>query len=101
MNVRYTPEARRDLREIKQYICENLCNPSAAESVTQKIVRSCGMLKTQPGMGIRLSAKTGRNTDLRYIIAGKYIIFYREEKACVSVIRILDTRTDYMKKVFD
>lgn len=48
-----------------------------------------------------MTAKTERETDLRYLICGKYIIFYRIGEDVISVIRILDGRTDYMRILFD
>ena len=51
-------------------------------------------------MGTTLAEKVGRETDLRYLISGKHIVFYRVEDDAVSVIRILDGRTNYMRVLF-
>ena len=51
-------------------------------------------------LGMRLSAKTGRETDLRYIICEKYLVFYRVDETTISVIRILDGRMDYLRILF-
>lgn len=99
MRLRYTPEARSDLRALKRYIAVELCNPSVADSVTQGIVRACSQLKEQPDMGIALSKKTGQETDLRYIIIEKHLAFYRVEKDYVSIVRILDSRTNYLQVI--
>lgn len=50
-------------------------------------------------MGVELSEKTNRDTDLRYIISGKHLIFYRVEKDYISIVRILDSRTNYIRAV--
>lgn len=99
MKLRYTPEARRDLRLIKQYIAVDLCNPIAAESVIQKILKSCAVLKEHSNMGVELSEKIQRDTDLRYIISGKHLVFYRVENDYISIVRILDSRTNYIRAV--
>ena len=101
MKLRYTPRAREDLLEIKQYIAIDLYNPSAADSVIQNIVNSCSKLKEYPNMGIDLSKKIERDTELRYIITGKYLAFYHVEENYISIIRILDSRTNYMKILFE
>ena len=77
MILRYTPRARTDLREVQEYISTTLKNPAAADRIVAKILESCSLLKGQPYMGAALAEKVGRETDLRYLISGKYIVFYR------------------------
>ena len=102
MKLRYTPAARADLRAMRDYIAHTLKNQTAAQRFTDRIVKSCARLKDQPRMGAALSEKTGRDTDLRYLACGDQIAFYRVEEGnqTVSVIRILDGRTDYMRVIF-
>lgn len=101
MKLRYTPRSRADMQEIRRYLAEELGNPSAAAHTTGSILRSCSRLKEQPFLGAELAAKTGRNTSLRYLVCGKYLVFYCAEEGTVSVIRILDGRTDYMRVLFE
>lgn len=100
MKLRYTPAARTDLREKREYISEMLKSPIAADRIITGILEDCSHLKEQPKMGAELSEKIGRETDLRYLICGKHIAFYRIEKDIVSVVRILDGRTNYMRVLF-
>ena len=100
MKLRYTPEARADIREMREYIRETLKNPLAANRSITKILESCSRLKKQPRMGIALAEKVERETDLRYLISGKHIIFYQVGENAVSVIRILYGRTNYMRILF-
>ena len=51
-------------------------------------------------MGAALAEKVGRETDLRYLISGKYIVFYRVGRESISIIRILDGRINYMRVLF-
>ena len=46
-----------------------------------------------------LEAKTGRKTDLIYLISGAYLAFYRIEGQIISVTRILDGRADYLRLI--
>lgn len=102
MRLRYTPAARADLRAMRDYIAHTLKNPVAARRFTDRIVKSCARLKDHPRMGAGLSEKTGRDTDLRYLVCGDQIAFYRVEEGeqMVSIIRILDGRTDYLRVIF-
>lgn len=100
MKLRYSPEARNDISSLHSYIAKDLKNPIAAKNVVSRLLNSCSMLKDHPYIGADLSAMTGRDTDLRYIISGNHFVFYRVEETYISVTRILDGRTNYMQVLF-
>ena len=75
MIIRYTPAARDDLVQTKEYIETVLKNPIAAKNVTNKIIQKCSILKEQPMCGISLSEKTGRDTDLRFLVCNNHLAF--------------------------
>ena len=100
MTLVYSPQARADLRDIKTYIRDALSNPIAAENVTRKILKSCALLKDNPKLGALLSGKTGKDTDMRYLIIGQYIAFYKTDDKAVRIIRIKNARTNYMHIIF-
>ena len=99
MKLRYTPEALFDLAEIKQYIKEDLDSPMAANNTVRGITTSCRLLKGQPRLGMELSKLIHRETDYRFLISGNYIVFYRIEGNSISVYRIVDSRTDYIRTI--
>ena len=99
MKLRFTPEALNDLAEIKQYIRKNLESPITAGKIISGILASCSLLKKQPRLGKELSKRIDRETDYRYLISGNYIVFYRIENNSISVYRIIDARTDYIRTV--
>lgn len=100
MIIRYSPQALEDMQLIKEYISETLQNPVSANKIVASINKTCSMLESQPKLGMALSAKINRETDLQYIISGVYLIFYRIDEQFVSVIRVLDGRTNYMQALF-
>ncbi len=99
-SVRLTPQAAVDLAEIKSYIAEKLCNPSAADHTVRGIIRSLRVLQEHPEAGPSLEARTGCKTDLRYLVCGQYLAFYRIEGPHLSVARILNGRMDYLRMLF-
>ena len=99
MKLRFTPGALNDLAEIKQYIRKNSESPIAAGKIISGILASCSLLKEQPRLGMELSKLIGRETDYRYLISRKYVIFYRIEGSSISIYRIIDTRTDYIRNI--
>ncbi len=100
MKLIYSPQARVDLREIKAYIRDNLQNPTAAENITQKILKGCALLKDNPKLGAELSGKIDRDTDMRYLVINQHIAFYKIDTDIIRVIRIRDARTNYMHIIF-
>ena len=100
MKLQYTPAAMGDLLEVKDYIGKVLHNPRAAARITKQILDACGQLKHYPQLGLSLEAKTGVSTDLRYLLCGKYLAFYRIEEDAILIVRILDGRQDYLRILF-
>lgn len=101
MKLRYTPQARTDLRNIRKYISESLFNSIAAKRITEKIVKDCSNLKNNPFLGPELKNKLDVDTDFRYLISSNYIVFYKVDGDLISVIRICDGRTNYINILFD
>ena len=99
MKLRYTPAAILDLQEIRNYIRDTLLNPDAAQNVIAKIAASCARLKEQPYMGIELRKKLNREMEGYCIVVGNYIVIYNIDEM-ISIVRVLDTRTDYMTILF-
>lgn len=99
--VRLTPAARQDMRDIQAYISKHLKNPIAASNVTGRIMQTLRLLLQHGEAGVSLQAKTGHPTDLRLLVSGDYLIFYRFEAPAVSVARILNGRQDYLRILFD
>lgn len=95
MKLRYTPAAMMDLEEIKSYIADTLLNPDAAGNLMAGIAAACALLKDQPLLGPELRHKLYREIDERFLIHKKYMIVYEVTDA-VSILRVLDTRTDYL-----
>ena len=100
MRIKYTPAAIADLQEMKDYISKVLHNPKAGKRITKNIMDHCSNLKEHPNLGMSLAAKTGLETDLRYLVCEQHLAMYRVEGDLILIARILDGRTDYMKALF-
>lgn len=98
--LRITPVAANDLAEIKAYISLELHNPQAAQRIVKSITNDLRHLQQNPHLGFSVSAKTGKETDLRALLSGNYFLFYRVEYETVQVARILDGRQDYLRVLF-
>ena len=99
-SIRLSPTAINDLKEIKNYISDELSNPIAAERTVKQIINDYTLHKISPFMGASLSSIIHIDTDFRYLVSGQYIIFYKADDEFVSIYRILNGRRDYIKILF-
>lgn len=98
--VRYSPKARKDLKDIREYIKVDLCNPIAAKNTMSRILYAVKQLEDFPLSGIQLTSEMGFNSGYWYLAAGKYLIFYHVTGQNVYVDRILHGSRDYMRILF-
>ena len=95
-----SPEAREDLQDIKEYISSELENPTAAQNVVSNIIKAMRSLEQFPDMGSPLSSVVDVPNDYRFLVSGNYLVFYRNDKDSVYVIRVIYGKRDYMKILF-
>ena len=100
VKIKLSPLAITDLQEIKSYISEELNNPIAANRVINGIIEDYTLLEISPQMGAPLSSKINIKTDYRYLVSGKYIIFYKTDNEYVYIYRILYGARDYVNILF-
>lgn len=100
MKLRINPEVVEDIAEIKRYIREELCNPTAADRIAKKIVSAYKGLKTAPFIGTPLDSILEVKTDYRFLVCGNYLIFYKVKDDIISVYRVMNGRRDYCRQLF-
>lgn len=93
-------EARKDLISIRQYIRDELCNPSAAQRIMGELKKSILHLAAFPGRGRPLDALIAVHTEYRYLVCENYCIFYLCTEEEVLIVRILHQRQDCLKALF-
>ncbi len=102
MKINYKSLALRDIEEKSAYLTHTLKNPSAAQKLVASILRAVSLLADNPRMGTMLNSKFEVDTDLRYIIVSRQLVFYRiADDGYISVTRVLDGRQDYMAILFE
>ena len=87
--VRKTPRARADLREIWLYIARD--NPEHATRFLRSIDEKCRTLADFPMMG---RSRPELGPELRSFPVGHYAIFYRPLENGVEIVRILHQARD-------
>ena len=98
--IHYSPESRRNLDDIWDYIVSELQHRSAAERVINRIIDAVDPLKNFAEMGAPLSSIADIGTDYRFLVSGNYMVFYRVQGNDVYIDRVLYGRSDYMSVLF-
>ena len=98
--IHYSPESRRDLDDIWDYIVSELQNRSAAERVIDRIMDAVDPLKNFAEMGTPLSSIADIGTDYRFLVSGNYMVFYRVQGNDIYIDRVLYGRRDYLRILF-
>ena len=98
--VKFTPDALEDLKEIKAYITEELCGETAAKNTIEKIMKRIRQLAVFPELGAPLSSIVGFEVPYRFLVCANYIAFYKVEGERVHIIRVLYGRRNYMQILF-
>ena len=100
MKFHISPAAQSDLRDIRDYIATELENPAAALNIVSKITKAIRSLVDFPASGAPLASVIDIQTDYRFLVSGRYLVFYRHEGDDIYVVRVLYGRRDYMKILF-
>jgi len=93
-------EARRDLKDIQNYISNEQESPLTAVKVIEKIIERIEDLLDFPDTGALLYPKVNFPTNYRYARAAGYLIFYRHENNHIFVDRIIHAKRDYIAILF-
>ena len=97
--IKISPIAIKDMKEAKEYIREE--NINTVNRFTKKIIDSIENLAEFPELGMELAKKIDLKTDYRYLIVDEYIVFYKFNTETVFIYRILSSKRDYMRIIFD
>ena len=101
MKLTFKQTAIDDILASAAYLRDTLGNASAAKRLIARIYNAAELLPDNPYMGAALSGKLDLETDLRYFIVSKQIIFYRViEPDIIEITRVLDGRQDYLALLF-
>ena len=101
MRIEYKRTALRDIEQKRDYIANILKNKSAAQKLVQSVLNAVSQLSENPYMGPLLSSRYAVDSDIRFLVVSKQMVFYQVvDKELIVVIRILDGRQDYMAILF-
>lgn len=88
------PHAKRDLASVLIYIGEVLGLPQAAKKFYEDFWYEMELGQENPGMGVRFQEPMLENTGYRWVMVGKYRVFYRCDREMVTVWRVIHCSQD-------
>ena len=101
-NLIYTTRSRQDLDDIWDYISFDLQNLPSAERILNRIMDAAEQLKLFPESGALLSSVAPLDHELyldeRFLVSGKYLIFYHAFRNDIYIDRVLYGGRDYLEK---
>ena len=100
MKIIYKKSAIDDLLNTENYIINQFHNDQAAKRLKSNIVDTISLLKDNPYLEPKMSDRFNIDTPLRYLVVSKQLVFYDINKDNIEIIRILDSRQDYLSLLF-
>lgn len=101
MRLTFRPAAIADIQAARDYITSTLKSPAAATKLVSLIWQAALLLKTNPCMGAALSGKFDVESELRFLVVQRQILFYEIHEDTIDVVRVLDGRRDYIALLFE
>ena len=99
MELAWSPAAVDDINAA-DYIEFELVNPTAAERFVETVIEKAQLFADVPGSGLMLRTVNGIDTGYRYMLAGNWMVFLECSDGQALVVRVLYTKSDYMKVLF-
>jgi len=101
MRIEYKRAALCDLQQTQDYIANTLKNKPAAHKLVSSVLHAVSLLADNPRMGTALNSRFDVDSDLRFLVVSKQLIFYQiVDDDLISIVRILDGRRDYLPILF-
>lgn len=101
MRIEYKRAALLDLQQTQDYIANTLKNKTAAQKLVSSVLHDISRLEGNPRMGPALNSRFEVDSDLRFIVVAKQLVFYQiVDDTLISIVRILDGRRDYISILF-
>lgn len=100
MQIIYKKTAIDDLLNTENYIISRFNNEQAAQKLKSTLVNTIALLKDNPHLGPKMSDRFNVDTPLRYFVISKQLVFYNIKNDNIEIIRILDSRQDYLSLLF-
>lgn len=95
-NIIYTQLTEEDLFSLFEIISQD--KPTVAVEYITKLEKQIELLQSNPMLGLECKNKN-INKNCRILIYEDYLIFYTLKKTSITIIRILNSKINYLEKI--
>jgi plasmid stabilization system protein ParE len=95
VKVKLLRRAQRDLEEIQLYLMRDA--PARVETLIDVLLARIERLADSGGSGARPRDARLRALGFRFIVQGRYLVFYKTTPRAVRVYRVIHSSRDYMR----
>ncbi len=99
MKIVFSPEALKDIEEIKSYLLGQFGDETTAKNI-KKILKEIRTLSSFPLKGSGIWERYGIDSEYRFLYTNKNYVFYRIDDDVIRIIRVLDARRDFLNILF-
>lgn len=100
MEIIYNKAAIDDLVALDSYISYQYHDINIGKRLLKKITATFSLLEKNPNLGPKISDCFKIQSSFHYLIVAKQIVFYDIKDNTIEIIRILDSRQDYISILF-
>ncbi|MCM1283663.1 MAG: type II toxin-antitoxin system RelE/ParE family toxin [Muribaculaceae bacterium] len=97
--LKYSPDAREKLKQIKQYVTQKF-GADTAGKVTKEMTKSIRDLQKFEEKGISVESVLGIPCDFRMLYVQHNYVFYQIEVDVIKITDIYNEKEDFMWKLF-
>ena len=94
----FSKKSELQIEEIYQYILSKSNDEDTAKRFVNELIDKTEILKTQAFVGRQLEIIDNIVTQYRLLVYKDYLIFYRVDENKVYIVRILNSKMDYVKE---
>lgn len=88
--------AMENLEDIFEYVSVNLANPFAAVKIISDFYEAFEKIKSFPFSCPIKEIKFLKDKDIRVLIVGNYLAFYKVENSKIIILRVKHSTSDYL-----
>lgn len=95
-SFKFTEKAEEDLNNILQYISNDLCNPTAASVLAQKIFECIDNVRVFPESGLNVENEYLPDKTIKRVLVENYSIYYKADdvEKLIYIVRLVYSKRD-------
>lgn len=97
--LKYSPDAREKLKQIKRYIVQNF-GIDTANKVVKEMTKAFRDLQQYENKGVSVDSVLGIPCDYRMLYVRHNYVFYQIEADVIKIVDIYNEKEDFMWKLF-